>query len=63
MKTYKVGVPQVFVGYFEVEANNANEAREKAEAEWADNNFQLDGPEYTETLGISQWLVEEADAR
>ena len=56
MKTYQVGVREVYVRYITVEAEDAHDAREKAnEIFWQDDS--PDDGEYDYTLGWDEWPV------
>jgi hypothetical protein len=56
MKKYDVGIREVHVNTIRVEANNAKEARERAEGEAQCGELNL---EYSHTLDSSLWTVEE----
>lgn len=58
MIEYSVGIPEVHYVYIEVEAGSPEEAKEIAEELLAGGDEELD-PEYSHTLGVSEWRVEE----
>lgn len=57
MKTYSVGVREVYIHYVEVQAENEEEARIKAE-ELYETEEQPIG-EYDYTLGWDHWDIQE----
>ncbi len=60
-KVFKVTVPQVYVTSFFLSAADKTEARARAEDKWDGGKYPgiHEKQEYTETLDISQWEVEE----
>ena len=60
-KVFKVTVPQVYVTSFFLAAADKTEARAQAESKWDGGKYPgiSEKQEYTETLDISQWEVEE----
>ena len=56
MKKYQVGIREVYIRYITVEAENAQDAREKAnDVFWEDDS--PDVGEYDYTLGFDDWPV------
>ncbi|KKL07287.1 hypothetical protein LCGC14_2587550 [marine sediment metagenome] len=60
-KVFKVTVPQVYVTTFFLAAADKTEARAQAEDKWDGGKYPgiSERQEYTETLDIAQWEVEE----
>lgn len=60
-KVFKITVPQVYVTTFFLAAKDKTEARAKADDRWDGGKYPgiSERQEYTETLDVSQWEVEE----
>ena len=60
-KVFKITVPQVYVTTFFLAAADKTEARAQAEGKWDGGKYPgiSERQEYTETLDVSQWEVEE----
>lgn len=58
MSMYSVSIPEVHYIYVDVEANSEEDAKKAAVEMMAEGVDDLD-PEYSHTLDVSEWRVEE----
>jgi hypothetical protein len=58
MATYSIGIPEVHYVHVEVDADSEAEAKEVAVKMIAEGLDDLN-PEYSHTLDVSEWQVEE----